>query len=84
MNKTINDKLNLYAIARQGAGYSDYGQFWKKNQIKLSFLANAVIKNCCISATSVPSESRFSIANFVSRKERAHKAHKRKKKLVEY
>ena len=61
-NKTINDELNLYAIARQGAGYSDFGEFWKKNQIKLPFLANAVRKYCCISATSVPSESRFSIA----------------------
>ena len=71
-NKTINDELNLYAIARQGASYSDFGEFWKKNQIKLPFLANAVRKYCCISATSVPSESRFSIANFVSRKERAH------------
>ena len=66
-NKTINDELNLYAIARQGAGYSG-----KKIKIKLPFLANAVRKYCCISATSVPSESRFSIANFVSRKERAH------------
>ena len=44
-NKTINDELNLYAIARQGAGYSDFGEFWEKNQIKLPFLANAVRKH---------------------------------------
>ena len=45
-NKKINDELNLYAMASQGAGYSDLREFWKKNQIKLPFLANAVRKHC--------------------------------------
>ena len=67
---TLKQELAFYLTSRQ-ENTSDISTFWRSNSVKLPLLASLVRKYCIIQATSVPSESRFSIANYVSRKERA-------------
>ena len=67
---SIKEELAYYYSTRN-QNPSDISEYWKINQMKLPLLASAVRKYCIIPATSVPSESKFSIANYIARKERA-------------
>jgi aminopeptidase C len=49
----------------------DLSSFWKKNCTQLPLLASLVRKYLIIPASSVSSESSFSVANFIQRKERS-------------
>ena len=45
--------------------------YWRESSKNLPMLSSLVRKFCIIPSTSVPSESAFSIANFIQRKERS-------------
>ena len=49
----------------------DFQQFWKKNHQKIPILAKRCIAVSIAPLTSVPSESSFSVAGHVNRKERS-------------
>ena len=67
---TLKQELAFYLTSRQDNPL-DISSYWRNNSSKLPLLASLVRKYCIIQATSVASESRFSIANYVGRKERA-------------
>ena len=67
---TLKQELAYYLTSRQDNPL-DISSYWRNNSSKLPLLASLVRKYCIIQATSVASESRFSIANYVGRKERA-------------
>jgi len=67
---TIKDEIAQYTTSRIGNN-KNLANFWRSYQKIMPRLAFMVKKYCAIPATSVASESRFSIANFVARKERS-------------
>ena len=67
---TIKDEIAKYTTIRI-SNTLNLVDFWRINQKLMPRLAFMVKKYCSILATSVASESRFRIANFVARKERA-------------
>ena len=76
---TLKQELAFYLTSRQ-ENSSYISTFWRSNSAKLPLyfifeFSSLVRKYCIIQATlqfiQVPSESRFSIAKYVSRKERA-------------
>lgn len=48
----------------------DFSTFWQKNENTMPLLAVQAKKYLAVSATSVPSESAFSISNYILRKNR--------------
>ena len=48
-----------------------FKSFWEANNLSLPILSSMIKKYCITPASSVPSESSFSIANFIQRKERS-------------
>ena len=68
---TIKEEISKYKAAILGNNKS-ICEFWNKNQFSFPILASAVRKYCIIPAASIPSESRFSTANYVARKERSN------------
>ncbi len=68
---TIREEISKYKAAII-SNKNPICEFWNLHQSSLPKLASAARKYCIIPAASVPSESRFSIANFVSRKERSN------------
>jgi hypothetical protein len=66
---TIKEELALYISMK--SQYSDLTVFWRENEQKLPKLSSLMRKDCMIQASSVASESAFSIANYVKRKERS-------------
>ena len=67
---TLKQELAFYLTSRHENSL-DISSYWRNNGSKLPLLASLVRKYCILQATSVASESRFSIANYVGRKERA-------------
>ena len=68
---TIKEEISKYKAAII-SNKNNICEFWNLNQSTLPKLASAARKYCIIPAASVPSESRFSIANFVARKGRSN------------
>ena len=66
---TTKEELAQYISTK--SQYSDLTVFWRENEQKLPKLSSLVRKYCMIQASSVASESAFSIANYVKRKERS-------------
>ena len=67
---TIKEELAYY-LSTKNESSSDICVYWREKAHKLPMLSSLVKKYCIISASSVPSESAFSIANYVERKERS-------------
>lgn len=65
----IRKELDLYELWVNDK--TEFEDFWSKNQNKLPILSSVVRKTNIIPATSVASESAFSIAGYVNRKERS-------------
>ena len=68
---TIKEEISQYTALRL-ENTKNLSDFWRTQQKRLPILASAVRKFCIIPASSVPSESRFSIANYAARKERSN------------
>jgi hypothetical protein len=69
-DKEIEEELN-YFKKKISNNTLDFSNFWKKHATYLPMLASEVRKVCFIAASSVASESSFSEANFIQRKERS-------------
>jgi hypothetical protein len=67
---TIKQEISHY-ITFMSQKKLEFDEFWRQNSSKLPLLTQLVKKYCCIPATSVASESAFSLANYVNRKERS-------------
>lgn len=67
---TIKEELAhyIYSINESENSFSEY---WKQKQKIIPLLSSQVRKYCAIPASSVASESSFSIANYIQRKERS-------------
>ena len=74
---SINEELKFYKLAVQEINLavtpstSSAVQFWKLNKERFPMLSHLAKIHLTASATSVPSESAFSISAYVARKERA-------------
>lgn len=66
---SIKEELAQYISTK--SKYSDISAYWRDNELKLPKLSSLVRKYCIIQASSVASESAFSIANYIQRKERS-------------
>ena len=64
----IDQEIAFYEESNQA---DDFIKYWQNNCEKLPILTAFVKRYCIISATSVPSEAAFSIANYLKRKERS-------------
>ncbi len=65
----IEQKLGYYATT--GTPKQNFESYWSSNQHKLPILSSLVRRFCISPATSVASESSFSYANYVQRKQRS-------------
>jgi hypothetical protein len=65
---TIKEEIGAYSSANKEL---DFSTFWSTKSNELPLLTSFVKKYCAIPASSVASESAFSIANYVQRKERS-------------
>ena len=65
---TIKEEIGSYSSSKKDL---DFSSFWLAKSNELPLLASFVRKYCAIPASSVASESAFSIANYVQRKERS-------------
>ena len=65
LEQEINYHLSSYSKCE------NFSNYWFANKDKLPILSNLVKRYCIIPASSVASESAFSIANFIQRKERS-------------
>ena len=70
IDKAIKDELNYYK-KEISINKLDFSNFWKKHSTSLPLSASNVRKFCIIPASSVASESSFSEANLIQRKERS-------------
>ena len=66
---TIKQVLSKYESLEKEE-YS-FATFWKKHQASLPILSNMARRCGCVTASSVPSESAFSIAGHIARKTRS-------------
>jgi hypothetical protein len=78
---TIREEISQYTALRL-ENTNNISDFWRSQQKRLPILASAIRKFCIIPASSVPSESRFSIANYVARKERSNLSSKNLRYLM--
>ena len=74
--RTIKEEIAFYInclndLRDAGVGEIKFSEFWYKNEKNMPLLATLVRKYCFIPATSVASESAFSVAGYVNRKERS-------------
>ena len=68
-NNTIKDEvLNYETLCKNFKG--TFSEFWTTNQKNFPKLTSLVMKISIIQASSVPSESTFSVSGYVQRKER--------------
>jgi hypothetical protein len=65
---TYDQELSHYIQAALNA--NSFNTFWIENGVKLPNLANIVRKICTIPATSISSESAFSLSGYLFRKQR--------------
>jgi len=85
-----SSNLKLKTVKEEIASYKseicnselDLSSFWKKNCTQLPLLASLVRKYLIIPASSVSSESSFSVANFIQRKERSALSSKSLKQAI--
>ena len=70
-NKILSTKEEIALYISTKSQYSDISAYWHDNEQKLPKLSSLVRKYCMIQASSVASESAFSIANYIQRKERS-------------
>ena len=68
---THNDELAQYTTYYNEYDGSTFEEFWAKKAKKMPILAAIAKRFCAIPASSVASESAFSIANYIQRKERS-------------
>ena len=61
--------MAIYIISK--GQYADVSAYWRDHERKLPKLSSLVRKYGMIQASSVASESAFSIANYIQRKERS-------------
>lgn len=66
----LNREFNLYSSTFSQS--EDFSKYWQMYSKKLPILTAFIKRYCIISASSVASESAFSIANFLQRKERSN------------
>ena len=66
---TLKEELSLYLSKCKAS--NDFDTFWKENQTSMPLLASFVRRYGIIPATSVASESAFSVAGYVNRKQRS-------------
>lgn len=66
----LNEELSQYVVSKEKYNYNLI-EFWRLNCAKYRILAEYVKYYCIIPASSVPSESSFSKANYIQRKERS-------------
>ena len=67
---TIKDEISLYNTSIIQP--KKFRIFWQSHEKQLPLMASYAREICISTATSVPSESSFSIANYVQRKERSN------------
>ena len=68
--KSIKEEMSLYSNQIRENSFS-FSEFWNQYKIQYPNLHNKLIRTNIIPATSVPSESCFSISGYVQRKERS-------------
>jgi hypothetical protein len=64
MNLSIHQELTKYKEFMKKDEF-EFEQFWQKNSTSLPLLTKAVHNFCLINATSVPSESTFSVGGII-------------------
>ncbi len=69
MTWTIQQELGYYATT--GTPKQNFEPYWNMNQHKMHILASMVRRFCLSPATSVASETSFSCANYIQRKQRS-------------
>ena len=67
---TMKEEI-AYNISTRSQYELNRSKYWQENTKMLPLLTSLVKRFCIIPATSVPSESAFSIANFIQRNERS-------------
>ena len=67
---SLEEEFAFYMTSRKENAL-DVCTYWRNNHFRLPQLATVVRKYSIIAAASTPSESRFSTANYVARKERS-------------
>ena len=71
-SKVLNIKQELSNYISSKNEYdADFEKYWQNKAAQLPMLASLAKKYCKIPASSVPSESSFSIGNHIQRKERS-------------
>lgn len=70
-NASLKDEICMYITRVKDENENDFQKFWQANCSQLPILATIARKCCIIPSSSVASESAFSIANFIQRKERS-------------
>ena len=66
---TIKEEFSLYMSKHKDS--TDFQSFWNDNQTAMPFLAMFVRRYSVIPATSIASESAFSVAGYIHRKQRS-------------
>ena len=69
--KTLDEELSAYIAAARPLDVKNFKEFWMSYEKALPRLAQLVKRTHIIPATSVASESLFSIASFLNRKQRS-------------
>jgi hypothetical protein len=62
---TVTQELAKYKDIMKKEELVEFDQFWQKNSPTLPFLTILVHEFCIINATSVPSESTFSVGGLI-------------------
>ena len=79
---TAREEIATYKAILVKENVTDIGPFWNKHCKNLPLLASLVRKYSIIPASSVASESAFSVANFIQRKERSSLSSKTLKQSI--
>lgn len=66
---TVQEEIGCYVSSIQKT--CSFATFWTENQVKLPLMAAVVRHISNVPATSVPSESSFSVAGYIARKQRS-------------
>jgi len=70
-NKSIKDEISYFTSSLRKIKSVDFAEYWQSNKDNLPLLYSKVLDTCIIPATSIASESAFSVAGFIQRKERS-------------
>jgi hypothetical protein len=69
--QSLSTKEEIAKYISSKGQYTDITKYWSEHEQALPKLSSLVRKYCMIQASSVASESAFSIANYIQRKERS-------------